>query len=201
MGSPGSFTHAHTAGDEADTDAPLISTEDHMDLGKEQSPSVNMQPVANENISQVVQPSQTHHSPTSQPSPSPNPDIQMVEETILGGNDEASSAEVQVASDAREPSDQSPLNPADETGKALEQKEVQRASGNQEVIVSVATSATGLTNQPPTFNSIKERMGSLINDLGRSSLTRAEVNDVEDMMMDVKEVLYGAARRGRKAAL
>jgi hypothetical protein len=48
-----------------------------------------------------------------------------------------------------------------------------------------------------TMQDMKQRLQSLINDLATASLTREEVNVFEDMFMDAKEKLYGAARRGR----
>jgi len=48
-----------------------------------------------------------------------------------------------------------------------------------------------------TAKSIRERLQSLIGDLGKAVLTRQEATAFEDMFMDAKEQLYGAARRGR----
>lgn len=53
----------------------------------------------------------------------------------------------------------------------------------------------------PAAQSLKERLQSLIGDLGTASLSREEVNIFEDMFMDAKEQLYGAGRRGRAAGL
>ena len=49
----------------------------------------------------------------------------------------------------------------------------------------------------PTMRSMREKLQGLISELGTAALTREEVNVFEDMFMDAKEKLYGAARRGR----
>jgi hypothetical protein len=68
------------------------------------------------------------------------------------------------------------------------------------VELSVTTNArveTEVKKEVPTMQDMKQRLQSLINDLATASLTREEVNVFEDMFMDAKEKLYGAARRGR----
>lgn len=49
----------------------------------------------------------------------------------------------------------------------------------------------------PAMPSMREKLQSLIGELATAVLTRDEVNVFEDMFMDAKEKLYGAARRGR----
>jgi hypothetical protein len=49
----------------------------------------------------------------------------------------------------------------------------------------------------PTMRSMREKLQGLISELATAVLTREEVNVFEDMFMDAKEKLYGAARRGR----
>lgn len=49
----------------------------------------------------------------------------------------------------------------------------------------------------PTMQSMREKLQGLISELATAVLTREEVNVFEDMFMDAKEKLYGAARRGR----
>jgi hypothetical protein len=49
----------------------------------------------------------------------------------------------------------------------------------------------------PTMRSMREKLRGLISELATAVLTREEVNVFEDMFMDAKEKLYGAARRGR----
>ncbi|TGO33288.1 hypothetical protein BHYA_0254g00030 [Botrytis hyacinthi] len=65
--------------------------------------------------------------------------------------------------------------------------------GQQEEIVEPATAA-------PTYKTIKERLLSLVRDLGGAALNREEGNEVEDIFMDAKAQLYGAIRRGRQMA-
>lgn len=52
----------------------------------------------------------------------------------------------------------------------------------------------------PTYQTIKERLLSLVRDLGDAALNREEGNEVEDIFMDAKAQLYGAIRRGRQMA-
>lgn len=47
------------------------------------------------------------------------------------------------------------------------------------------------------FGTVREQLQALMNTLRGGSLTRAETLSVEDDLMDVKEALYGASRRGR----
>jgi hypothetical protein len=60
---------------------------------------------------------------------------------------------------------------------------------------------TDIVPEIAAAESLKERLKSLIGDLGTASLTKEEVNVFEDMFMDAKEQLYGAGRRGRAAGL
>jgi hypothetical protein len=67
-------------------------------------------------------------------------------------------------------------------------------------IVEVNTRFSGeqpQTEEVPTAQSMRDKLQSLISDLDTASLTREEVNAFEDLFMDAKEKLYGAARRGR----
>lgn len=52
----------------------------------------------------------------------------------------------------------------------------------------------------PTFQNIKERLLSLVKDLGGAALSREEGNEMEDMFMDAKVHLYGAIKRGKELA-
>ena len=49
----------------------------------------------------------------------------------------------------------------------------------------------------PTTQSMKAKIRSLISDFATAVLSREEVNAFEDLLMDAKEMLYGARRRGR----
>jgi hypothetical protein len=48
---------------------------------------------------------------------------------------------------------------------------------------------------------LRNKIRSLITDLGAAALSREEVNALDDMFMDAKEQLFGAARRGRSKGL
>ena len=74
----------------------------------------------------------------------------------------------------------------------------------QEPILSVeslrgasAPVQASLVESAPTMRSMREKFQGLISELATAVLTREEVNVFEDMFMDAKEKLYGAARRGR----
>jgi hypothetical protein len=56
---------------------------------------------------------------------------------------------------------------------------------------------TEATEKVSTIRGMTDQLQQLINGLATASLTREEVNVFEDMFMDAKEKLYGAARRGR----
>jgi hypothetical protein len=51
-----------------------------------------------------------------------------------------------------------------------------------------------------TVQSMKDKLQSLITDLHGAALSRQEINELEDMFMDAKRVLYGAELRGRQSA-
>ncbi|RDL40873.1 uncharacterized protein BP5553_00852 [Venustampulla echinocandica] len=55
------------------------------------------------------------------------------------------------------------------------------------------------SDQPfiPMFQSVKEKVQSLVRDLGLAVFSRDQVNEIEDIFMDAKAQLYAAAMRGR----
>lgn len=55
----------------------------------------------------------------------------------------------------------------------------------------------GSTEGGPAMRSMRDKLQGLISELATAALTREEVSVFEDMFMDAKEKLYGAARRGR----
>ncbi|KAJ8070516.1 hypothetical protein OCU04_000890 [Sclerotinia nivalis] len=70
----------------------------------------------------------------------------------------------------------------------------QEATNDQQEKIAEAASAA------PTYQNIKERLLSLVKDLGDAALSRDEGNEMEDMFMDAKVQLYGAIKRGRQLA-
>ena len=123
-----------------------------------------------------------------------SPAAEAVEETILGGTGllAFSSIAVKLERDIIEavtPSvTETPLtNDATEPNEELEAAEVVEET----IVPEVA--------DMPTADSIREKLESLIDDLGKAALSRAEVNRIEDMFMDAKEQLFGAGRRGRES--
>jgi hypothetical protein len=78
-----------------------------------------------------------------------------------------------------------------------------RVMAENEIVPSVETPPRAATpeqsevGQVSTMEVMRQKLQSLMNDLTTASLTRAEVNEFEDMFMDAKEKLYRAARRGR----
>ncbi|TVY68796.1 Telomere length regulator protein rif1 [Lachnellula suecica] len=69
----------------------------------------------------------------------------------------------------------------------------------------IPTSADGDEDEslvePSTFQSLKNALGSFMNRLGGASLSKPQLDDLEDMLNDTKEQMYGARRRGREAGL
>lgn len=61
--------------------------------------------------------------------------------------------------------------------------------------------APAISEENATFDAVKGQLVNLVGNLDLAKLTKDQVSEVEDMIMDVKEKLYGAARRGRKAGL
>jgi len=59
-------------------------------------------------------------------------------------------------------------------------------------------SPAALEPELPTAQSMRDKLHSLIADLGTAMLTREEVNAFEDLFWDAKEKLYGAGKRGRQ---
>jgi hypothetical protein len=81
--------------------------------------------------------------------------------------------------------------------KDMELDQAETIAQNKTVDTDAQTEYTALAPAP----SLKDRLKSLIDDLGTVSMTREEVNAFEDMFMDAKEQLYGAGRRGRAEGL
>jgi hypothetical protein len=47
----------------------------------------------------------------------------------------------------------------------------------------------------PTYQSMRTKLSSLVDDLGKASLTRSEISDMEDLFMEAKIKLFGTMRR------
>ncbi|PQE10440.1 telomere length regulator rif1 protein [Rutstroemia sp. NJR-2017a BBW] len=58
-------------------------------------------------------------------------------------------------------------------------------------IVAVEMEASG----SPTYQSMRAKLSSLVDDLGKASLTRSEISDMEDLFMEAKIKLFGTMRR------
>lgn len=68
---------------------------------------------------------------------------------------------------------------------------------------SIESADPPVESEPPkvsTMRGLTDQLQRLIGDLATAALTREEVNIFEDMFMDAKEKLYGAARRGRSGS-
>ena len=86
-------------------------------------------------------------------------------------------------------------------GPALAQAVEEDVDVTDEVSMQIIEE-TRIMSQPPTpktttITTAKEHIRSLMATLESGSLSRNEVNELEDLLMDTKELLYGAARRGR----
>lgn len=68
------------------------------------------------------------------------------------------------------------------------------------IMTKPSAAAPLVSNTPATVDSMADRLQSLLDDLQTASLSREEANRLEDLFMDAKGHLYGAARRGRLSA-
>ena len=64
----------------------------------------------------------------------------------------------------------------------------------------IASMQTGVALEYQTFESTKGKLQSVIDDLRAITLRREEVNELEDMFMDAKRLLYGAGGGGKAAS-
>ncbi|KAM0142572.1 hypothetical protein ACHAP3_001677 [Botrytis cinerea] len=114
---------------------------------------------------------------------------------ITRGNSE----HVDQTSSALEQADEPELDFVEETllqsqiAEEMEFGSQKARNDQQEEIVEPATVA-------PTYETIKERLLSLVKDLDVAALSRKEVNEIEDVFMDAKSKLYDAGKRGREMA-
>lgn len=60
-----------------------------------------------------------------------------------------------------------------------------------------ASVSTEKIAEVPSAQGVKDKLQSIIGDLGTVALSRNDLNDLEDLFMDAKQLLYGAGRRGR----
>ncbi|TVY47491.1 Telomere length regulator protein [Lachnellula occidentalis] len=59
----------------------------------------------------------------------------------------------------------------------------------------------GQSVEVSNFQYLKNTLSSFMGRLGSSALSKREVSDIEDLLSDTKEKLYGAARRGRQTKM
>lgn len=72
--------------------------------------------------------------------------------------------------------------------------------GSQEPTNGQQEETAELASAAPTYQNIKERLLSLIKDLGDAALSRNEGYEMEDIFMDAKVQLFGAVKRGKGLA-
>jgi hypothetical protein len=120
----------------------------------------------------------------------PSSDVEVVAETTIEGSSSFDNLN-QVVKPEREIEQEIVVTDIPNVNMITPEEEVQ---SEPEKVASVVP-------EIPTAQSLKERLQSLIGDLGTASLSREEVIVFEDMFMDAKEQLYGAGRRGRAAGL
>jgi len=116
---------------------------------------------------------------------------EVIEETIIDNArllDLLSSAPAKLVENIQRPEDANDLQTMVVLPKEVAQTQTPQvdASSQTESIVEI-----------PTAQSMMSKLQSLIGDLGKASLTREEVNTIEDMFMEAKQHLYGAGRKGR----
>lgn len=131
---------------------------------------------------------------------SPSPEVQMIEEMVIGDGASVASGS---AEPAGPPAGLSPIfgvgEPEAHVGASIQQPE--EGNSAREVAPALIDAAPAISEENATFEAVKGQLMNLVGNLDLSKLTKDQVNEVEDMIMDVKEKLYGAARRGRKAGL
>jgi hypothetical protein len=120
-----------------------------------------------------------------------SPDVERVEETVI--NESAFKGESSPAAETPESEIDSSAEiiPAT-TSDAIDTSSA--ASARERIHSGVAEEA-----QPEVsaFQNMKDKLESLIDDLRSAALGREEKREIEDLLDDAKEQLYGAGRRGR----
>ena len=118
-------------------------------------------------------------------------DIEMVADTIIG---ESSSLE--------NPSS-APSKPEIEAREEIVMSTSKISMMSSESVDKVlptqvdASMQTEVVMEAPSVQVLKDKLHSIIDDLGTVALSRGEMNELEDMFMDAKQLLYGAGQRGR----
>ncbi|KAM3083996.1 hypothetical protein ACMFMG_001896 [Clarireedia jacksonii] len=70
-----------------------------------------------------------------------------------------------------------------------EEMEMEEERADETVAAEVEASC------PSTYQSMRAKLSSLVDDLGKALLTRSEISDMEDLFMEAKIKLFGAMRR------
>ncbi|CAG8978853.1 hypothetical protein HYALB_00008508 [Hymenoscyphus albidus] len=110
---------------------------------------------------------------------SPSPEAETAEGSI-GGNEEAEAS-----------------------GSAARQASQQPTKENaaEEALPGLSGGSPAISKDKATFKNVELQMMNLIGNLDMSELSKDQVNKIENLFMDAKEKLYGAARRGRQVGL
>lgn len=86
------------------------------------------------------------------------------------------------------------LSPTHEQGNETEEEVSQQIIEETRIM---SQSHTPVPPEPTTIEAAKEQIRALMATLERGAVSKKEVGELEDLLMDTKELLYGAARRGR----
>lgn len=121
-----------------------------------------------------------------------SPDIERVEETVINESTfkEESSPAAETPESENDPSAE--IIPAT-TSDAIET--LSGTSAEEQISTEVPEE---IEPEVSTFQNMKGKLESLIDDLRSAALGREEKREIEDLLDDAKEQLYGAGRRGRE---
>ncbi|PQE24404.1 Rap1-interacting factor 1 protein [Rutstroemia sp. NJR-2017a BVV2] len=118
-------------------------------------------------------------------------------EQLLAANSISSAAVAQTRldeDDGENPdteADRSEFDIVEETLLQSQLAEEMEMEGGEDETVAAEMEASDL----PTYQSMRAKLSSLVDDLGKASLTRSEISDMEDLFMEAKIKLFGTMRR------
>ena len=122
-------------------------------------------------------------------------DVEMVADTILGDSSSlnlSSSAAGEVAGEVDGEAQQEAVISASKIVTMSVERMEQALPAQADAFMQTETAV-----EAPSVQGLKDRLQSIIGDLGGMALSRDEMNKLEDMFMDAKQQLYGAGQRGR----
>jgi hypothetical protein len=118
-------------------------------------------------------------------------------EKPVAANSTSSAAVAQIALD--EDADENPNTGADRSECDIVEETLLQSQLAEEMEMEEREDETVAAemeaSDPPTYQSMRAKLSGLIDDLGKASLTRSEISDMEDLFMEAKIKLFGTMRR------